>query len=74
LIFANQARDQSGNRVARHIARRSTPTHRDANGDDLMSQDNKDIVARWFKELWGNPWNPRIVNELATADILMHYP
>ena len=39
-----------------------------------MSQDNKDIVARWFREFWGNPWNPRIVNELATADILMHYP
>jgi predicted ester cyclase len=39
-----------------------------------MSQDNKDIVARWFKEFWGTPWNPRIVNELATADIFMHYP
>ena len=39
-----------------------------------MSQENKDIVARWFKEFWGNPWNPRIVNELATADIFMHYP
>ena len=22
----------------------------------------------------GDPWNPRIVNELATADILVHYP
>jgi predicted ester cyclase len=39
-----------------------------------MSQDNKNIVARWFKEFWGNPWNPRIVNELCTADILLHYP
>jgi predicted ester cyclase len=39
-----------------------------------MSQDNKDIVGRWFREFWGNPWNPRIVNELATADIFMHYP
>jgi predicted ester cyclase len=39
-----------------------------------VSQDNKDVVARWFKEFWGHPWNPRIVNELATADIFMHYP
>ena len=37
-------------------------------------QDNKNIVARWFKEFWGNPWNPRIVNELATSDIFVHYP
>ena len=39
-----------------------------------MSQDNKNVVTRWFKEFWGNPWNPRIVNELATADIFLHYP
>ena len=37
-------------------------------------QENKNTVARWFREFWGNPWNPRIVNELATADILVHYP
>jgi predicted ester cyclase len=42
-------------------------------GGDPM-QDNKNIVARWFKEFWGNPWNPRIVNELATSEILVHYP
>ena len=39
-----------------------------------MSEDNKNVVGRWFKEFWGNPWNPRIVNELATADIVVHYP
>ncbi|MCC8953399.1 ester cyclase [Bradyrhizobium sp. Pear77] len=39
-----------------------------------MPEDNKIVVARWFKEFWGNPWNPRIVNELATADIVVHYP
>jgi SnoaL-like polyketide cyclase len=39
-----------------------------------MTQENKNIVARLFKEFWGNPWNPRIINELATADILLHYP
>ncbi|MBR0873945.1 ester cyclase [Bradyrhizobium tropiciagri] len=39
-----------------------------------MSDENKAVVARWFTEFWGNPWNPRIVNELATADIVVHYP
>jgi predicted SnoaL-like aldol condensation-catalyzing enzyme len=37
-------------------------------------QENKNAVARWFREFWGNPWNPRIVNELATSDIFVHYP
>lgn len=37
-----------------------------------MSEDNKNVVGRWFKEFWGNPWNPRIINELATADIVVH--
>jgi SnoaL-like polyketide cyclase len=39
-----------------------------------MTQENKTIVARWFKEFWGNPWNPRIINELAIADVFLHYP
>ena len=36
-------------------------------------QDNKAIVGRWFKEFWGNPWNPDIVDELAAPDILLQY-
>jgi predicted ester cyclase len=36
-------------------------------------QDNKAIVGRWFKEFWGNPWNPAIVDELAAPDILLQY-
>ena len=39
-----------------------------------MSQNNKTIVTRWFKEFWGNPWNPAIINELAASDIVLHYP
>jgi predicted ester cyclase len=39
-----------------------------------MTEDNKNVVGRWFKDFWGNPWNSRIVNELATADIVVHYP
>jgi hypothetical protein len=36
-------------------------------------QDNKAIVGRWFTEFWGNPWNPRIVDELCTSDVLLQY-
>ena len=36
-------------------------------------QDNKVVVGRWFTELWGNPWNPKVVDELATPDILLQY-
>ena len=38
-----------------------------------MSEDNKSIVARWFKEFWGNPWNPQIIDELAAPDMLLQY-
>lgn len=37
-------------------------------------QRNKEIVQRWFKEFWGNPWNPAVVDELGTTDVLVHYP
>jgi predicted ester cyclase len=36
-------------------------------------QDNKAIVGRWFTEFWGNTWNPKIVDELCTSDILLQY-
>jgi predicted ester cyclase len=36
-------------------------------------QENKAIVGRWFKEFWGNPWNPDIVDELGAPDILLQY-
>jgi predicted ester cyclase len=36
-------------------------------------QENKATVGRWFKEFWGNPWNPSVVDELATPDILLQY-
>lgn len=22
-------------------------------------EENKAVVGRWFKEFWGNPWNPK---------------
>lgn len=36
-------------------------------------QGNKALVGRWFKEFWGNPWNPKVVEELGTPDILLQY-
>ena len=39
-----------------------------------MSEANKAIVGRWFKDFWGNPWDERIIDELAAPDIYFHYP
>jgi predicted ester cyclase len=36
-------------------------------------RDNKAIVGRWFEGFWGNPWNPNIIDELATPDVLVQY-
>jgi len=36
-------------------------------------QDNKAIVGRWFAGFWGNPWNPKIIDELAAPDMLLQY-
>jgi len=36
-------------------------------------EENKAIVARWFESFWGNPWNPRIIDELAAPDMLLQY-
>ena len=36
-------------------------------------QENKAIVGRWFEGFWGNPWNPKIIDELAASDMLLQY-
>ena len=36
-------------------------------------EQNKALVGRWFTEFWGNPWNPRIVDELAAPNMLLQY-
>src|SRR5262249_42965523 len=41
--------------------------------DTQMSEENKAIVARWFTEFWGNPWNPAVINDLAAPDIRFEY-
>lgn len=39
-----------------------------------MLETNKAIVTRWFTEFWGNPWHPNVIDELASPDVLVHYP
>ena len=36
-------------------------------------QQNKEIVGRWFTEFWGNPWNPKVIDDLAAPDMLLQY-
>jgi len=36
-------------------------------------EQNKAVVGRWFKDFWGNPWNPDIIDELAAPDMLLQY-
>lgn len=36
-------------------------------------QQNKEIVGRWFAQFWGNPWNPKVIDELAAPDMLLQY-
>ncbi len=36
-------------------------------------QENKEIVGRWFAGFWGNPWNPKVVEQLAAPDMLLQY-
>ena len=36
-------------------------------------QENKALVGRWFDGFWGNPWNPKIIDELAAPDMLLQY-
>jgi predicted ester cyclase len=41
-------------------------------GTQTESQ-NKAVVGRWFTEFWGKTYNPAIVDELASPDMLLKY-
>jgi hypothetical protein len=41
--------------------------------DMSRETDNKAIVGRWFEGFWANPWNPKIIDELAAEDMLLQY-
>ena len=38
-----------------------------------MSEQNRDLVSRWFREYWGE-LNPAVVDELAAEDVRLSYP
>ena len=44
-----------------------------AEGSASKLDKNKAIVGRWFTEFWGNPWNPKVIDELAAPDMLLQY-
>src|SRR3954470_19284889 len=36
-------------------------------------ESNKAIVGRWFTEFWGDNYNPAVVDDLASPDMLLQY-
>jgi predicted ester cyclase len=36
-------------------------------------EQNKALVSRWFTEFWGNPWNPKVIDDLASSEMLLRY-
>lgn len=39
-----------------------------------LEDENKAVVAKWFKGFWGNPYDESVIDELAADDVLVHYP
>ncbi|MQA41193.1 ester cyclase [Rugamonas aquatica] len=37
------------------------------------AETNKAIVGRWFTEFWGDTYNPAVVDDLASPDMLLQY-
>jgi predicted ester cyclase len=44
--------------------------------EEVMSKqdENKAVVTEWLKGFWGNPWDPSVVDRLASEEVLVHYP
>src|ERR1700683_3130682 len=39
----------------------------------MSIQENKAVVGRWFTEFWGKDFNPSVIDELASPDMLLKY-
>ena len=39
----------------------------------MSTEENKEIVGRWFTDFWGADFNPAIIDELAHPDIRFEY-
>jgi predicted ester cyclase len=57
--------------AAAAVALGAAPTVRAKDSSRL--EQNKAIVGRWFSEFWGNPWNPKVIEELAGPEMLLQY-
>jgi predicted ester cyclase len=42
-------------------------------GEKNQEQKNKEIVVKWLDNFWGSKYNPAIVDELATSDMVLQY-
>jgi len=51
----------------------AAPVKTQAFGARSQGWNHKAIVDRWFKEFWGQSWNPGVVDELCAPDILLQY-
>lgn len=38
-----------------------------------QEQKNKEIVLKWLNNFWGNKYNPSIIDELASEDMILQY-
>src|ERR1051326_3543749 len=66
---------RGGKRITPRAARGLRSGRQQHRGASVMSkeQENKAIVGRWFTEFWGNPWNPKVIDDLAAPDMLLQY-
>ncbi|MSO82974.1 MAG: ester cyclase [Acidobacteria bacterium] len=58
-------RRRDGRRGGHHPGRRTGHRRNEFEGSGQQ--------GRWFTEFWGNPWNPRIVDDLGAPNILLQY-
>lgn len=38
-----------------------------------LEEKNKEIVGKWLDNFWGSKYNPAIIDELATSDMVLQY-
>ena len=72
-VISSRRHSFQGLRPCRHPRALSNNCRRAKEFIMSKEQDNKAIVGRWFTEFWGDTWNPAIVDELCTSDILLQY-
>ena len=64
-LFASEAPEEFAN----------NPCQGKQSRDSIMSgeRENKAIANRWLEGFWGHSWTPKVVDDLAAADILIQF-